>query len=244
MANTKPAVGTAVPSAVNDDWLTIDTTAAERGSGPAEYGYPSPGPGAPVVPTGTNPLPLDSPELAPDSDGYQVDPEGDGAWPVLPDVYNGWQAPIQRQQGPSQGTFESTAPSSGSFGYSGAWGRVEPLQTWDYVYQSTDNEGWRQNITNDRSSSRRTWGQTNPGNVPTWYAYGERPVRSKMAITSAPFTSDSGQFGVIGSSDGSLPSWAMTGGQGNTSYETPGPPSTSSVAQQMQSSADPAASWA
>lgn len=243
MAST-PMVGSAVTSAVNSDWLKIDTTAAERGYGPAQYGYPAQAPTAPTVPVGVNPLPIDTPEYAADSDSYQVDNEGIGAWPYLPDVYNAWDAPIQRQQGQPQGQYETTAPSEGAYGYMGAWSNVDDHGTYDYVYQSTDTEGWIQNIGNNRTSHRRTWGQANPLNNPTWYPYSENAVRTRPARLGAAFTADQGDFGVIGASNGSLPNWAMTGGQGNISYETPGPPTTTPVAQQNSYSVDPAGGWA
>ena len=220
MANNQ----TAVPDSLSSDWLTIDTTAAERGYGPAVYGGSSEP--APVVPTAVNPLPLDQPTYVTDAEDLQYDSEGVGAWPYLPDASG---LPIQRQQGPSQGLTESLQPSAGDYRASGFWGDSEPLQTYDYVYQQTDAKGYYQNVPNDRVSSRKTWGQANPDNNPTWYPYGERPVTSHIAVRPVSFTTDDSQFGTIGFSSGSLPDWSMTGGQGNTAYETPGPPPVTQV---------------
>ena len=190
MANTKSAVGSAVPSALNTNWLTVDTSAAQRGSGPAKYGYPGTEP-APVVPVADNPLPTDEPDYTTPSGTYQVDSEGWGAWPSVPENLPwGTRYPLQRPQGPPQGLTETLEPSGGAYGYKGAWARVEPLQTYDYLSQHKDQYGWIQNVPNDRTSHRNTWGQANPENNPTWAPYGERPVRTRPARLAAPFTPD------------------------------------------------------
>ncbi len=79
MAGTTQTVGSATSSAVNSNWLNVDTTAAERGNGPAQYGYPQQGPPAPVVPIGGSPLQPDNPQLVTDAGGWQYDTEGIGA---------------------------------------------------------------------------------------------------------------------------------------------------------------------
>lgn len=215
------AVASPVTSAVGEDWLTIDTSAAQVGYGPAQ----TPGPdqdSVPVVPTPDNPLP-GQPIRVPAAEGFQYAPEGEGPWPYVPEGYNAWQAPLQRPMGGvPQGGEESLLPALDGPGmwndYDGAY------PGYDHLSQRTDNAGWFQNVPTGRSASRNTFGQSNPLNNPTWMPFGERPVTAHLAITAVDVTSDEGTFGIAGIADGGLPDWSMTGGQGNTAYETPGPP--------------------
>lgn len=222
MASTANAIGNAVAPAVSSDWLTIDTSGAVN--------FPPatpPGPDqdtTPVVPTAASPL-TGEPIRVPASDGYQYDPEGEGPWPYAADR-NAWLDPIQREQGGvPQGGQESRNPAVHG---AGMWNTYDGAYAgFDAQSQVTDNAGWRQNVPTGRSASRNTFGQSNPGNNPTWMPFGERPVMPHLALTAADLTSDDGTFGVPGIADGSLPDWSMTGGQGNTAYETPGSPETS-----------------
>lgn len=241
MAGTvNKATTSAVPG-----WLTVDSTAAQAGYHTAQYGYPAtPVPPVPVVPTANNPIPADNPQYVTDSPGYQYDSEGVGAWPSLPSV-NAWDEPLQRPTGPAQGVTETLLPSeSGAYSHPGAWAYTESMETYDATTQSTNTEGWFQNIPYIRTSHRNQWGQHNPENNPTWYPYSERPVRGRPAVTATGFTPDVAQFGTPGFVNGSLPVWSMTGGQGNTAYQTPGPPASNSNSQQQPTVADPTAGWA
>jgi hypothetical protein len=235
---TASVTASATAPAVPQDWLQVDTTAAERGYKPAQYGDPATDPAPPVVPVTPSPLPPGTPVTAPDAGGVVYDSDGEGAWPALPEGGDGrtW---IDRGDGFPQGAYETTAPRTSA---PGMWAGAEPLQTYDYVYQSTDSEGWRQNVPNGRQSARNTFGQGNPGNNPTWYGYGENPALAHLAITAVPLTPDAAVYGTPGFSEGGLPDWAQTGGQGNTAYDTPAPPPTASA--QPVSALDPAAGWA
>lgn len=241
-SRTVTAASQAVAPAVSPDWLTVDSSAAQAGYHTAAHGDSYAGsevsPSAAVVPVPGNPMPETEPEFVTNSEGYQFQSEGQGAWPSVPSQGNANQYPLQRQEGYAQGQIEALPPVVPPKGF---WSRSEPLQTFDYVYQATDTEGWRQNVPNDRTSHRNTYGQANPENNPTWYPFGERPVTGHKAIRPVDMTADYGQ-GTPGASYGSLPDWSATGSQGNTEYVTPGPPATTSPA--PVTVADPTKGWA
>lgn len=225
MASTSSATNTAVTPAVSSDWLNIDTTAAAAGYGPAR----SPGPDqdtAPVVPAGQSPLAPDEAVQVPAAEGYQYDPEGAGPWPFVPQDWNTGQWAIQRQQGGvPQGGLESLLPQND---FPGQWNTYNGnYPGFDAMSQATDSTGWKQNVPTGRNASRNTFGQSNPDNNPTWYDFGERPVMPHFAVTSADFTQSDGGVVAPGIGYGNLPDWSQMGGQGNTAYETPGPPATS-----------------
>ncbi len=217
------ATGSAVSPAVSSDWLTVDTTAAQAGYGPATPPGPENTP-PPAVPTPASPLAAE-PVRVPAAEGYQYEPEGEGPWPYVPEEGNANEWPIQRPQGGlPQGGDQSLLPKTNA---PGMWADSVSYAGYDAQSQATDSAGWFQNIPDGRSAARNTFGQANPGNNPTWYPFGERPVRPHLAITAVDLTSDDGSAGTPGIADGSLPDWSATGGQGNTAYETPGPPPTS-----------------
>lgn len=222
MAVTRSATQSATSSAVPGDWLPVDT---EPQIGPAEFGDPKASPAPPVVPTAASPLPVASPVTAPDGGAGLFDGEGGGAWPALPQSGDGrtW---IERGDGFPQGLYETEAPRTSG---PGMWNNAQPLQTYDHLSQHVDTSGWDQTVPNDRQSARNTFGQANPGNNPTWYGYGENPALAHLAITASPLTADEPQAGTPGFANGALPDWTMTGGQGNTAYDTPAPPPTSPV---------------
>lgn len=221
MASVTSSANTAVQPALNQDWLTIDTTAAQAGYGPAVP--PGPDQDTPVVvPEGQGPLNPEAPVRVPSAAGWQYDPEGEGPWPYLPDGGLVPQPPIQRQQdGVPQGGQESLVPPNA---FPGQWNSYNAaFPGYDAQSQVTDSEGWKQNVPTGRVASWNTFGQSNPDNNPTWYPFGERPVQPHYAITASDFTSGTVE-GVPGITNGSLPEWNLLGGQGNTAYETPGPP--------------------
>lgn len=232
------ATASATASAVPRDWLTVDTTAAERGYGPASYGDPQASPPPLPVPTAPSPFPPPAPVTAPDAGGYLYDSDGEGAWPALPEAGDGrtW---TDRGDGFPQGLQAATAPRTDA---PGMWAGDQPLQTYDYLSQHVDGAGWIQNVPNGRVSERRTFGQGNPLNNPTWYGYSENPALAHLAIAAGPLTADQPATGTPGFSVGALPDWTMTGGQGNTAYDTPAPPPVSAVSAVPVS--DPAAGWA
>lgn len=219
------AVNNAVPPAVSSDWLSVDTTAAERGWGPAQIPGPDPDK-SPVVPQQESELSPSPLPRVPASSGYQYEPEGEGPWPYVLEG-NAYDYPIQRPQGGlPQGGMESELPITHA---PGPWTGVEPLQTYDARSQSTDTLGWRQNVPNDRISYRNTYGQANPLNNPTWYGYSENPVEAHLAVVGTDTTVDDAPLGIAGIANGSLPDYEYLGPQGNTVYNTPGPPPVSEV---------------
>jgi hypothetical protein len=223
MASTTSSTNSAVQPAVSSGWLTIDTTAAQAGYGPAV----PPGPDLDTVtpvPVGQSPLNPESPIRVPAAEGVQYAPEGEGPWPYLPDGGLVPQPPVQRQQdGVPQGGYESLVPPNT---FPGQWNSYNAaFPGFDAQAQVTDNEGWKQNIPTGRVASWNTFGQATPVNVSTWYDFGERPVQPHYAVAATDFTSGTEQ-GQPGITDGSLPDWSLLGGQGNTVYETPGPPAT------------------
>jgi len=232
------ATTSATASAVPQDWLTVDTTAAQRGYKPAEYGDPATDPAPPVVPTLPSPLGTATAPAAPDSGGLLYESDGAGAWPALPLSGNGLTA-LDRGDGFPQGLYETTLPRTDA---PGMWAASEPLQTYDALSQHTDALGWQQNVPNDRVSARNTFGQANPDNNPTWYGYGENPALAHLAIAAAPLTADAPSAGTPGFSNGGLPDWTALGGQGNIAYQTPAPPPAGQVP--AVSAPDPAAGWA
>lgn len=224
MASATSAASPAVSPAVSSDWLKIDTTAAQAGYGPAEV----PGPDTdtvPDVPTPQNPLAPEGTVAVPAIEAWLYDPENAGPWPSVPSEGNAGEMPIQRPEGGlPQGGSESLSPQLHA---PGMWASAVPLAGYDAQSQVTDNAGWFQNVPTGRTASWNTFGQANPENNPTWPDFGERPVQPHLAITAVDLTSDSGATGTPGIADGSLPDWTATGSQGNTVYETPGPPPTS-----------------
>ena len=232
------ATASATASAVPHDWLTVDQTAAQRGYGPAEYGDPMASPAPPVVPTAVNPLGPGAPVTAPGAPGTMYDGDGSGAWPALPGSGDGriW---LDRGDGFPQGLFETQAPNTDG---PGMWNDSVPYQTWDALSQHTDTAGWAQNVPNGRQSARNTFGQSNPLNNPTWYGYGENPALAHLAISAVPYTADVPAGRSPGFSNGQLPDWTATGGQGSTAYETPAPPPASAAP--ATAVFDPAAGWA
>lgn len=234
MAATQSAVRSATAAAAPGDWLAVDTAAQ---IGPAAYGQPGSEP-APVVPTAPSPLPPPVPVTAPDGGALVYDGDGQGAWPSLPLEGDGrtW---LDRGDGYPQGQIESTAPRTNA---PGMWADEADHQTYDHLSQHVDASGWDQTVPNDRVASRRTFGQANPDNNPTWYGYGENPALAHLAIGAAPLTVDPYTAGTPGFANGALPDWTMTGGQGNTAYDTPAPPPVSQVAAALVP--DPAAGWA
>jgi hypothetical protein len=231
MAATASATAAAVPR----DWLTVDKAAQ---IGPADYGDPQASPAPPVVPTAPSPFGLPVPVTAPDGGGALYDGGGAGAWPALPGSGDGrtWQ---DRGDGYPQGVYETTIPQTRGSGF---WNVAQPLQTYDHLSQVTDTAGWFLNPPNDRVSDRNTFGQANPDNNPTWYPYSENAVTAHLAIRAAPYTADAPAAGSPGFGNGALPDWIMSGGQGNTAYETPAPPPSAAAA--AVAVADPAAGWA
>lgn len=229
------ATASATANAVPQDWLTVDNRAQ---IGPASYGDPKASPAPPVVPTAPSPLPPGTPVTAPDGGAPTYDGNGEGAWPALPAEGDGrtW---LDRGDGFPQGLLESQAPHTNA---PGMWASTEPLQTYDYLSQHVNEQGWNQNVPNGRVSARNTFGQANPANNPTWYGYGENPALAHLAIGAAPLTVDPAQAGTPGFSNGDLPVWDQMGGQGNTAYDTPAPPPSSAAP--LVSVADPAAGWA
>lgn len=223
MASTTSATNTAVTPAVNSGWLTIVTSGAVN--------YPPatpPGPDVDTVtpvPVGQSPLDPGQPIAVPASEGFQYDPEGVGPWPYVPEYGNAFDYAIQREQdGLPQGGLESLLPAND---FPGQWNTYNGnYPGFDALSQTVDNAGWKQNIPTGRDASWNTFGQANPDNTPTWYDFGERPVMPHFAVTSADFTQSDG-VGTPGVGYGNLPDWSQLGGQGNTAYETPGPPATS-----------------
>jgi hypothetical protein len=223
MASTTSSTNAAVTPAVTSDWLTIDTTAAQAGFGPAR----PPGPDtstAPVVPVGQSPLDPQQPVKVPASEGFQYEPEGVGPWPYVPDYGNAFDYQIQREQdGLPQGGLEALLPGNE---FPGQWNSYNGNYAgYDALSQATDTAGWKQNVPTGRNASRNTFGQSNPDNNPTWYPFGVRPVQPHFAVTASDFTAGTVE-GTPGITYGTLPDWSQTGGQGNTAYETPGPPPT------------------
>jgi hypothetical protein len=232
MSAVAGAVTAAAGQAVTGDWLAVDTTAAQRGYGPARTPGPGGNAGTPV-PMPASPLAVESPEYAPDADEVVYSSGGAGPWPRLPDAGTAADQPAQRPSGTEhQGVMAATVPQSRGGGW---WAGTEDLQTWDAVAQATDTHGWAQNIPNDRVSARRTSGQANPLNNPAWYGYGENPVLGHLAVRGVALTADPGAPGTPGIGQGALPDWAMTGGQGSTAYETPAPPQTTPAPQESGS---------
>lgn len=235
MAATRSATRSATASAVPADWLPVDN---DPQIGPATYGDPKESPAPAVVPTAQSPLPLAVPVTAPDGGGAVYDGDGAGAWPALPGGGDGrtW---LDRGDGFPQGEYETEAPHTGA---PGMWADAKPLQTFDHLSQHVDTAGWDQTVPNDRVSSRNTFGQANELNNPTWYGYSENPALAHLAIVAGPLTTDDPQAGTPGFGNGGLPDWSMTGGQGNTAYQTPAPPPAAAAA--AVSVPDPAAGWA
>lgn len=219
------ATNTAVQPAVDSGWLKIDTTAAEAGYGPARLPGPDPDL-TPSVPVGQNPLDPGHPPMVRAAEGYQYDPEGEGPWPYLPAGGLVPQPAVQREQGGvPQGGLESLLPPNM---FPGQWNSYNGAYPgFDAMSQAVDTAGWKQNVPTGRNASWNTFGQSNPENVPTWYDFGERPVQSHFAVVSADFTPADGGVVAPGIGYGTLPDWSQRGGQGNTAYETPGPPATS-----------------
>lgn len=233
------AVSSAVPSAV-PGILTVDTTPDQRSAQPAEYGYPASGP-AKTVPDQGN---TDTEKIAvPDGETVEYAPEGSGPWPGKTTLWGlRAQGPVDRGEGFPQVTDEAYLANPQA---PGPWSSEEDLQTYDYVYQSTDTEGWEQNVTNDRTSYRNTFGQANPENNPTWYPYSENVVPQVTAFLASGYTADESEDGVYGFSNGALPEWDIGGSTGNTAYETPGAPATTSVTQaQASNDYDPGEAYA
>lgn len=234
MAVTTSATGSAVPR----DWLAVDQSAAARGFGPAAYGDPKVSPPAPVVPSPASPLGAALAPVPDDAREVIYDGDGSGAWPALA---AGWYGtiPLDRGEGFPQGILAAQIPNGDQLG---VWNTTEPLQTYDMLSQHVNGEGWIENVPNDRVSARLTFGQANELNNPTWYPYSENPAHVRLARTGQGYTADPYQHGSPGFSNGALPDWAMSGGQGNTAYETPPPPPAGQNAAAF--SADPAGGWA
>lgn len=222
------------------DWLTVDTTAAQAGYGPASYGDPATDPVAPSVPTGVSPLGAEDPQWAPAGEQVSPGPEGAGAWPSVPPDWNAGQYPVYRGDGPAQGVAEAELPHTGA---TGMWSNAEQLQTFDALSQHTTTTGWDVNVPNDRTSARNTWGQANPGNNPTWPPTAEGPAQAHLAIGAVPITADYGN-GTPGVANGGLPDWAPTGSQGSIAYETPAPPQAAAPQPQQPAGYGYAAGWA
>jgi hypothetical protein len=221
MATLTPAVS----PAINNNWLTVDDTYAKGHGTPAAYGYPADGPAPNAVPTAASPAPDTTPEqlTAPSQELLYQSDGWTESWPSLAESGDGRTA-LSRGDGEPQGVLAYQRPTTHAKGY---WGTVEPLQTYDHLSQHVDNEGWDQTVANDRISSRRTFGQDNPANNPTWYGYSENPAQAHLAVHAAEFTVDSRQDGTYSFGDGSLPvqgpgEYSTSGG--NIAYETPAQP--------------------
>jgi hypothetical protein len=232
---TASATRSSTSAAVPRDWLPVDTTPQ---IGPAEFGDPAASPPVPVVPAGPSPLPLQPAVVADGYAGQAYDGDGFGAWPALPESGDGrtW---LDRGDGFPQGLLEAEPPHAGG---PGMWNSAQPLQTYDHLSQHTDTSGWDLTVPNDRVAARNTFGQENPDNNPTWYGYSENVPMPRGAIGAAPFTVDQYASGTPGFSEGGLPVWDQSGGQGNLAYSTPGPAPTTSAA--PAAAGDPAAGWA
>ena len=60
--------------------------------------------------------------------------------------------------------------------------------------------------------------------------YTENAATAHLAITATDVSSDAGVDGAYGIGDGALPDWGgLYDSGGNTAYETPGPPATSTT---------------
>ncbi len=227
----------AVKSALSGSWLTDVTSAAQAGYGPAQVPGPPDNSPVPVVSTSPNPLTTEAP-VSPDG-GYEYDTGRAGAWPSVP--AGGWlTGPVQRQLGPRERQRHGVLPQAAGGGF---WNGDLELATSDQQSQVTDSAGWAQNAPNGRMSSRLTFGQSNPLNNPAWFTSAERPAQAHTAIGAVPLTVYDTVPGTPGYASGDLPDWSMTGGQGNTAYETPGPPPVT-YPQDQPNVYDPAEAWA
>ena len=223
MAATTRATASATSSAVTGDWLPVDKTAQ---IGPAVYGDPDEDNPAPSVPTAAQAfIPADD-VYSPAGEDVMYEGDGSGPWTSLPKGGLVPQGPVERPFGTErQGIREAANPDPA---ISGFFNNSQGHQTYDQVYQQTDTEGWEVNTPAERVSDRWQMGQLNPDNSPTWYSYTENPALSHLAQTATDVSSDAGVDGAYGIADGSLPDWGgLYDSGGNTAYETPGPPATS-----------------
>lgn len=238
MTATSSAVPGVLSSAVSSDWLSVDSSAAQKGEVPAEYGYPRTDAPVTPVPTVDSGLPQQVPPAAPPSPGY-LNVGEEGTDPVPTQYGLGAQGYVDRGSSSPQGELETTLPQTDGSGY---WGYTEPLQTYDEVSQSTDTAGWMQNVPNNRVSARNTWGQWNPVNSPTdQWEPSENAVQAHLAISSPGYTSDPGAPGVIGVEYGQLPDWTVEASD-PYDYGTPSP--AAGIPAPTEYAPDPAAGWA
>ena len=223
MAATNSATKSATASSVT--WLPEDTTAQ---IGPAVYGGGDHTP-APTVPTARKAfLPAEDDFNPVGQDAGTQPTDGLGPWTSLPAGGLVPQGPIERPWGPEhQGERESASPT-----FPTVQGFYDNQQTYalsDAVYEQTDSHGTKVNAPYaGRTSVRNLYGQLNPDNAPTWMDYQENQVTSKFALVATDVSSDQGVNGAVGVGNGKLAPWgSLADSGGNTAYETPGPPATS-----------------
>lgn len=224
MAATNKAVKSATASSVT--WLPENTTAI---IGPAEYGDPNENTPAPKVPTAPKTYMPPEEEFNEPSTGSMPVDDGEAAWTSLGQGGLNPQPPIERAWSPErQGEREALNPVFKTV--DGFYDNQNSYALSDAVYEQTDTHGTKVNDPYlGRTSVRNLYGQLNPDNAPTWMDYQENKVTSKLALTATDVSSDQGE-GTVGVGNGKLAPWgSIADSGGNTAYETPGPPATSSA---------------
>lgn len=189
------AVPNAVPSATPDA-----TTAYEWLSDPASMPVDPPVPpsgnlSAPVAPFTASPIPPDVPVLATPPGSWLPD-MGDhsGAWPVVPDDGNTALEPIQRpSQERAHPVFEGNRAEINPDGQQrGVWTWVKRNILQGAQSQVTDTMGWHQYYPSGRVSEWRTFGVSNPDNVPEFQYEGAHRPTEKWFPQQAPQVSSDG----------------------------------------------------
>lgn len=224
----------AVPSAVDSNWLTIDTT-ANVASGRLPYSNDGGNVPNPAVPVPASAIPYDMPDVAPVSDTPLYEPSNwAGAWPTF--SQGEWS------QGPAQTPVADVNPQPDAevsgLASNTRGGGVRVIQAelagYDAHSQDTDNKGWNQYTPTGREATRRLVGADGDGFEYFWWDVAVRPTPKRLALGAVPNNSPDGTPGVLNGAQ--LPDYANTayGGPGDIAYSTPAPPATSSPTDQIQ----------
>lgn len=246
MAAIPSSVPSAVPAAVTNDWLTVATTATERGNGPAQYGSADETVSNPVGGPDTSSTLTTAPVTAPAATGRLENAAATGgAWPHVNSGYDElYQQPaIQRQHGTPQGRFESASSAPANLGDTSYLTDENDYQTYDQVSAPFGQVMGTHNVPNNRVSTRRFVGHSNPDDHPTWYGYSENPAQAHLAMAAADYQSyDNADIGGYQIGEGSTPDLWMPDGT-SQAYETPAPPVAEGTFSQ-DTGGDPGEGWA
>lgn len=245
MAAVPSSVPSSVPPSVTSVWLTVDSTAAERGFVPAKIGQggevnnPVPGPDT------SSPVSNGVPKVPDAQTGGFADWGQNGPWAPLPEGSDTplRQRPAYRGQSATTTQGVDAVPDPGPPPViHGAWSNESDYQTYDRISNSYDAQGFTNNVPNNRSFGMwgPAYGQSNPLNNPTWMNVRENPVQAPLANTgTAVNTYDNASIAGYQINNGGFPDlWVPDGS--DVAYETPPPPPTSDTSSVSQASGDPA----